>query len=146
MNVRSFQIEKLALDVEATTIAAQRTARSDYAMARDDDGDRIPVVRHAYGAESLRVPDGARDVGVAAGLTIRDGEERLPARTLKICAAQIERNRELTALAREILAQLLNVWGERRHRLAKLDRFRVQLLYTRFKLKANQPLCAARKE
>lgn len=75
-------------------------------MAGHDDGDRVPIVRHADRPESLRLPDGACDVGVRTRFAVGDVQQSPPAPHLEWGAAQVEGKRELPALAREIFVEL----------------------------------------
>ena len=112
MKTGLLQVEQLAFYVESAAVAAQGAARCDYAVAGDDDGDGIPVVRHADGAAGVRVANGLSDVAVAAGFAVRDFEQRMPARQLELGSAEIEREGELVALAREVFAELVEVGSE----------------------------------
>src|SRR3984957_8224148 len=78
-------------------------------MARDHDCNGIAIVRHADGAKSFWLADGAGDVAVAASLAVGNGEQSAPTRNLKIGSAQIERKADLAPLAREILLQFADV-------------------------------------
>src|SRR5512136_1971134 len=100
-NVLLLQIEQLTLDVETAAVTAQRAARCDHPVAGHDDGDWIPVVRHADGPVGVRMADGLSNVAVAAGLAVWNFEQRAPTRELKLGSAEIERKGELAALARE---------------------------------------------
>jgi len=92
-------------------------------MARDNDGDRVAIVRHAYGAKSLGAADGAGNVGVGTRLAVGDRYQGLPARPLKICAEQIEGKSELAALAGEIFFQFMDVVLHRTWRWLELHAF-----------------------
>ena len=141
MNVRPLQVEPLALDVEAAAIAAQRSAGCDHAVAGDDDGDWIPIVGHADGAEGLRVSDGAGNIGIGAGLAVGDREQRLPAGEWKRSSAKIERHRKFVPLTGEVLVQFAEVGREGLFGIAKLNCFGVHLHDARFKLEAYQAFC-----
>src|ERR1700675_3633044 len=98
MRTGLLKVEQLALDVETATIAAQRTARRDHPGAGDDDGDWIPVVRHADGAVGVRMANRLRHVAIAAGLAVWNFEQCTPASELKLGAAKIEGQGELASL------------------------------------------------
>ncbi len=106
------KVEQLAFDVEPATITAQRAARCDHPVAGNDDGDWIPVVRHAYGSVRVRVANRFRNVTVTAGLAVRDFEQSAPARKLELGSAKIKRERELAAFAREVFIELAQIWRE----------------------------------
>src|SRR5215471_9568847 len=78
-------------------------------MTWNHDGDGIPVIGHAYRAESLRPADCACNVGIGSGLAIRNRQQCAPAVDLKCCAAQIQRKCELTPRAGEIFLKLADV-------------------------------------
>ena len=138
MNVGSLQVKQLALDVESAAIATQRSSGGDDAMAGNNDGDRIPIVGHADGAEGPRVPDDASDISIAARLAVRDRAQRLPAGELKLGATKIERHRELTPFAGKVLVEFANVGCQVLLRLLKLNFPGVQIHYARFKFKPDQ--------
>src|SRR5215470_853257 len=85
---RTFQFKQLAFHVEAPAVAAERTVRGDYTMARHDNRHRIPVVGHAYSTEGFRLANGPGDIGVGPGLAVGNVEQRVPALQLKRSAAQ----------------------------------------------------------
>src|ERR1022692_4080621 len=72
-------------------------------MARNYDRNRIAIVGHAHGAKRLRFADCSGYVGVGARLSIGNCQQRAPAGLLEICAAKVERENKLSALAGEIL-------------------------------------------
>ena len=78
-------------------------------MAGDYNGHRVTMVRHPDGAKTLRPADRASNVGIAASLAVGNGAQRLPARPLKFCSAQIKREGERAPLTREIFFELLRV-------------------------------------
>ncbi len=120
--IRLLQVEQLAFEVEASTVSAERTARCDHPVARDDDRDRIPIVRHADGTVGMSVADGFSNVAVTAGLSIRDCEQRVPARKLEFGSPQIQRKRKLAALAFEVFVEFAEVGRERGFGLLQLSR------------------------
>ena len=69
----------VCVSVETSAVTAQGSARSDYPVAGDDDGYRIPVVGHADGSERMGVSDVSRDVAIAAGLAVWNWSSALPA-------------------------------------------------------------------
>ena len=105
----AFEFQQLALGLEAAAVSAQRAIRRDYSVARDHNGDGIPMVGHANGSKSPGTTDGAGDIGVASGLPIRNREQGLPTGKLKIRSAKVERKSELPSLAREILLEFANI-------------------------------------
>ena len=106
------QIEQLALDVETPAVTAERAVRRDHPMAGHDDGDRIPVVRHADGPVGVRMADRFSDVAVTARLAIRNFQQRAPARELELSSAEIERQGELAPLPREVFVELAKIGRE----------------------------------
>src|SRR5271154_5526679 len=120
-----FQVEQLALGVETAAVPAQGSARCDHTMAGHDDGDGIPVVRHAHRAVSMRVADSLGDITVAARLSVGNFEQRMPACQLEVGSAKIERERELAALARKVFVEFLQIGAEREVRFLQLSRITV---------------------
>ena len=82
-------------------------------MTRNYNRDRIAIVRHADSSKGVRVPDGLSDVPVAAGFAVRDVEKGTPAFQLKISAAQIQRKREIFAMAGEVFVKLTEPGAKR---------------------------------
>src|SRR5271169_640367 len=105
-------MEQLAFQVEPATVSAQRSARRDHAVAWHNDGNWIPVVRHANGTVGVRMADGLRDVAVATCFAIGNIEQGAPTRELKFGSAEIERNRELAALSGKIFLKLVKIGSE----------------------------------
>src|SRR5689334_10230749 len=91
----SLEMKQLLLYIESATVTAELVVAGDHAMARNNDRNRVVVVRHSDGTKATRTPDGARQVGVRTGLSVRDFEQRIPAAQLEVGAAEIERDREL---------------------------------------------------
>ena len=71
-------------------------------MTWDYDCYRVAVIGHAYGAECSWLADGAGYVSIGARLSVGDGQQRLPAGFLEICAAKVEWKCELAALSGEV--------------------------------------------
>lgn len=78
-------------------------------MTGNDDRDRIPIIRHAHGAKTLRAAYRTRNVTVAASLSVGNRQQRSPTRDLKICSSQINLEVELSPFPCKILLQLLGV-------------------------------------
>lgn len=112
MKTGLLKVKQLAFDVETAAVTAKRSARCDHPVAGDDDGDGIPVVRHADGTVGVRVANGLSDVAVAAGLAVRDFEQRMPARELELGSAEIEREGELASLTREVIVEFAEIGRE----------------------------------
>ena len=81
-------------------------------MTGNDDRNRIAIVRHADRAECVRMRNRLSDGPVAASFAVRDVEEGAPAFQLKISAAQIQRKREIFAMAGEVFVELTEPWAE----------------------------------
>src|SRR4051794_29659271 len=98
----AFQLKQLFFYVEAATVPAQFVIAGDNAVAGDDDGDGIVMIRHANGSKSARVADGTRLVPVGARLAVRNREQGIPATQLKVGSAKIERLRKDAKLASKV--------------------------------------------
>jgi hypothetical protein len=120
-NIRLLKVEQLTLDVETASVTAERAARCDHPVARYDDGDWIPVVRHADGTVGMRVANGFRNVAVAPGLAVGNFEQRAPACKLEVGSAEIERKRKLATLAREVVVEFEEIGSEGRSGLTQLS-------------------------
>ena len=106
------KVEQLALDVKTAAVAAQRSAGCDHAVAGDDDGDWIPVVRHTDGAVGVGMANGLGDVTVAASLAVWNFEQCMPAGQLELGSTKIEWERELAALSRKIFVEFTQIGRE----------------------------------
>src|ERR1022692_3263479 len=84
----AFQFQELSFHVEAATVAAERAVGGNYTVAGDDNRDWIPIVGHAHGAKRIAFPHHAGDVSVTASLSIRNGEQRMPAGQLEVRASE----------------------------------------------------------
>ena len=115
-------------------------------MAGDDDGDWIPVVRHADGTVGMRVPDGLSDVAIAAGLAVWNFEQRMPARELELGSAKIEREGELAALAREIFVEFAKLGRKGWLGLTQLSRIGIRLLHPSFEFESHQAFLGSGEE
>src|SRR3979411_257033 len=101
MKTALLKVEQLALDVETAAVTAKRPARCDHPVAGDDDGNWIPIVRHANGAVGVRVANRLGDVAIAAGLAVWNLEQCTPASELEPGSAKIKRQGEHASLPRE---------------------------------------------
>jgi hypothetical protein len=91
-------------------------------MAGDDNRQRVPIVRHAHGAKTLRAAYRTRNVTVAASLSVGNRQQRSPTRDLKICSSQINLEVELSPFPCKILLQLLGVRLQGVRRFLKANR------------------------
>src|SRR6266403_4630726 len=122
MQTALLKLEQRALDCETAAVAAQRAARRDHPVARDDDGNWIPVVRHADGTVGVRMADGLSDVAIAAGFAVWNFKQRPPARELELGSAKIKREGKLASLAREVIVEFAKIGRERCFGLTQLSR------------------------
>ncbi len=121
-SIRLLKLEQLAFDVKTAAITAERAARCDHPVTRHDDGDWIPIVRHADGTVGMRVANGFSDVAIAAGLAVWNCPQCAPARKLELRSPKIERERKLVTLTREIFVEFAEIERERRFELPQLSR------------------------
>src|ERR1700674_3714860 len=138
MKTALLKLEQLALDVETAAVTAQRPARCNHPVAGDDDGNWIPVVRHAYGTVGVRMANRLGDVAIAAGLAVRDFEQRTPARELELGSTKIELEGELASLTGEVIVEFAKIGRERRFGLTQLSRVGIQLLHAGFEFESHQ--------
>src|ERR1700730_8076332 len=113
MKTALLKLEQLALDVEPAAVTAKRPARCNHPVAGDDDGNWIPVVRHADGAVGVRMANRLGDVAIAAGLAVWDFEQCAPASELELGSAKIEWEGELASLTREVIVEFVDIGRER---------------------------------
>src|SRR5439155_12907687 len=106
--------EQRALSVKPTRITREAAVRSDDAVARNDDADRIASGRGARGARAARASAAARELAVGDGLAETDSRDRLPYVPLKRRAFGCERGLEALALAAEVFGELLFRLAQRR--------------------------------
>ena len=67
------------------------------------------MVRLAHGPEGIRATDCAGDIGIRAGLAIRNTQQRLPAIFLELGSSQIEFNRESAQFTTKVAFELGDV-------------------------------------
>ena len=131
-----FEREQFAFDVETATVTAQGSARRDDSVARHDDGDGVPVIRHAHGSAGIRVADGSSDVQVAASFTVWNFKQSLPACYLERGSAKIEREGEVAQPPAKIFVEFAEVGREGCLGFAEFDARRC-FLHSIFELKAH---------
>ncbi len=76
-------IEEPALARQSTAIADKLFIHADDAMTWNEDGERVGAVGTGGSANGPGFADGARDFGITARLSRRDGQKRIPHRDLK---------------------------------------------------------------
>jgi hypothetical protein len=103
---RGLVVEQPRLAVEATAVAGQRAVRADDAVAWDDDGYRVAVVRPTDGARGSGLPDRMRDVAVAGRHPGWNVAQRPPDLELKWGAVRRQRQVEVDAGSGEVLTEL----------------------------------------
>ena len=90
-------------------------------MTRNEERQRILVVRTPYRTHRARSIDRARDLLIGARLSIGNLFERTPYALLEIGPARLERQVEPLALPRQVLLDLISgIVGERRRRAGSL--------------------------
>src|SRR6266853_1536920 len=109
-----FKSEQRALSIEPARVTRQAAVRSDDAVARNDDADRIASGRGARGARAARKSCAARELAVGDGLAEADRGDRLPHVLLKRRAFGSERGLEALTLAAEEFGQLASDLAQRR--------------------------------
>src|SRR5687768_12637346 len=76
-------------------------------MTRDDDGDRIGAVGHAYSADGFQVIDSPGEFEITDRFAVRDASQFLPHAVLKLRTRECDRCRKLLQPPGEILIQFL---------------------------------------
>ena len=80
-------------------------------MARYHDRYGIAVVCHAHSSESLWTANRARDISIGSGFAVRNCQQGVPTRQLKLSPAKIQREGELATAPGEILVKLARIAG-----------------------------------
>src|SRR6185312_5945658 len=73
-----FQRQQLLFDRQSATVPGEFAIRSDHAVTRDDDRNRIRSVRQPYRAARVRIADSPRQFPVRNRLAIRNFEQFVP--------------------------------------------------------------------
>src|SRR5215475_4026177 len=107
------EVEQEPLAVEPAAVAGQAAVRADHAVAGHDQRHGVAAVRRSYRAGAVGAADLLGDLAIAAGLAVRDRQQRVPDVLLELGAAHVELDVELDALAREVLVELLDHIRER---------------------------------
>ena len=104
---RSLVLEQEPLNVQSPAEAGERAVRTDHAMAREHDRNRVGAVGRSDGTSPVRVePEASRLLAVADRLSVWDRREREPAPTLELGPVQPEREVELHEFALEVGLEL----------------------------------------
>src|SRR5437773_9719526 len=106
--------EQRALSIEPARVTREAAVRSDDAVARNDDADRIASGRSARGARAAWASAAARELAVGDGLAETDSRDCLPHVLLKRRAFGCERGFEALALAAEVFGEFLFRLAQRR--------------------------------
>src|SRR5207245_11298249 len=109
-------LEQQRLALHAPAIAAEVAALPHYAVAGDDEGDRVHGARLSDGAYRARPADGAGHLRIAPGRADRDHPQRVPYALLERRAAHVHGQLEAGLRAREMREQGLDPFLERPRR------------------------------
>src|SRR3989442_15774819 len=135
-----FKREQRALSIEPARVTREAAVRSDDAVARNDDADRIAPGRGARGAGAARASGAARELAVGDGLAETDSRDRLPHVLLKRRAFGRERGFEALALAAEVFGQLAFRLAQRRvARIAPPIRINLRKIFLAVEVDAGEP-------
>ncbi len=99
-------LEEPLFGFQTASVAGQLSARSNYAVTRDNDGDRIEAVGPSDGAGGLWLPETGGQFSVSFGRTEGDLGESCPDLFLKVGAYRVQGGLEVLALAFEVLLKL----------------------------------------
>ncbi len=97
---RTFQPQKKCFDRQPAAIATQKATGRQHAMAGNDNGDGIVVIRLPYGAKAVGIADRARDFRVGTRLAVGNLQQFVPAALAELGAAQIQFELEVAPLCR----------------------------------------------
>src|SRR3989442_4320956 len=109
---RALVLEEPAFAIQAAAETGELAARTDHAVAGDDDGDRVLPVGRTYCAGGADVAQATSQLAVAHGGAVRDDEEGAPHAPLKRRAGRVQGKVERRASLGEVLRQLLAGPGE----------------------------------
>jgi hypothetical protein len=107
------ELQQRRLALQAAAVAGERSVGADDAVARDHDRHRRAADGGADGAHAVGPPHGAGELRVTDGRAVGNPCELAPDTALKRRAADVERELERRALAREVLRELRANRGER---------------------------------
>jgi hypothetical protein len=102
----AFQGEEPFFQGEAAAVADEVAGRTDDAVARDYDRNRIGAIGGADGADGFGGTDGFGDLQVASGLPVRNAFELAPDAGLEGGALEVEHEVEMAQAGVEIGGQL----------------------------------------
>src|SRR3984893_10679649 len=104
---RAFMLQEPCLAPQSTAIPGQCSVGADHAMARHDKCELVVAVGTPDRTHRRRPPDFCGDVGVGKRLPGRNRAQRLPKRTLKRRASELQRSRERQRAPGKIRVELL---------------------------------------
>ena len=97
---------------QAAAVTRQGAVRTDHAMTRQDDGDRIAAIGEPDRARSAGIAEISRQLAIAPSLAVRNLAQRRPDSLLKRRTMKLERQVKLATCGREIFAQLLRCYPQ----------------------------------
>jgi hypothetical protein len=100
------QCKQAHFSVKSTCEARELSCGADYAMARHNDGYRIPPGRGANGSGRLGIPQLPSQFAIPSCFAKRYGEQSFPYVSLERRSPQIEWNPEVLSLSGKILGKL----------------------------------------
>lgn len=102
----ALQFEQVGFGFQAAAESGQFAGCTDYAMARNDDGNRIVPVGSSDRSCRSWIAELPRQLPVAPRLSKRNRQQRLPHVVLKFGTHQIQLQRKRLSLPLEVLVQL----------------------------------------
>src|SRR4030095_6872511 len=103
---------RFSVDRQPPAVAGEAAVAADHAMAGDQDGERGLAIGRAPRADRVHPAYLASNVAVRACLAVGDRRHRAPHLLLELRPLGREREVELVALPREVLAELPDRPGE----------------------------------
>ena len=108
----AFKGEKFLFDRQAAAVSREFAVGSDYAMARNDDGNGIRTVGEADGAWRIGIADAASEFSVGDGFTVGDFAEFFPNLLLEQRAFRRQQEIKVFKFSGEVGAELADGFGE----------------------------------
>ena len=99
-------VEQPRLGLHSPCEAGQRTIRSDDAMARHDDRQRVAAIRRSDSSCLARITHPSRLLPIADRLAEGNATQRFPRRSLEVAPDSVQRDIEVGAGTGEVFAEL----------------------------------------
>lgn len=94
--------------MQSAAKAGELSVRSDHAVARDDNRNRVLTIRHPNSSDRFGVADSLGKLAVRRGRPVRNVTQFFPDELLKTCPFKPNRDVKLMSLPLKVLLELLN--------------------------------------